>query len=72
MNLFIKLICKWFNLIHRSRQICWHCRSEMIWNCDFDYQDYGLDGEGIISTFSCSNPNCPVSSEVYYPINENN
>jgi len=47
---------------------CWHCKSKMIWGCDFSYEDYGLEGEGIVSTFSCSNKECGVTSEVYYPI----
>ena len=49
---------------------CWHCRTELIWGCDFDFDDYGLDGNGIVSTFSC--PNCPTTAEVYYNIDEEN
>jgi len=37
----------------------------MIWGCDFDYEDYGLEGRGIVSSFSCSK--CPVTAEVYLP-----
>ena len=33
------------------------------WSSDFDYKDYGLDGEGIISNLSCSKCNAYV--EVY-------
>ena len=28
---------------------CWHCNEEVIWGGDFDYEDYGLEGEGIVS-----------------------
>jgi len=44
---------------------CWHCKAPMIWGCDFDYEDYGLEGRGIVSSFSCSK--CPVTAEVYLP-----
>ena len=33
---------------------CWHCGGEVIWGGDFDYEDYGMDGEGIVSNLSCS------------------
>tara|TARA_R110002110_G_scaffold74670_1_gene197674 strand:- start:65 stop:295 length:231 start_codon:yes stop_codon:yes gene_type:complete len=50
---------------------CWHCRSELIWGGDFSFEDYGLEGDGIISNLSC--PNCPTNVEVYYKIdNEDN
>ena len=45
---------------------CWHCNSEMIWGNDFDYGDYGIDEEGIVSEFSCSNCNCTAT--FYCPI----
>ena len=31
---------------------CWFCGSNMIWGCDFDFEDYGLDGEGVVATLS--------------------
>ena len=45
---------------------CWHCRSELIWGSDADYDDVGLDGEGIVSFLSC--PKCPTNVEVFYTI----
>lgn len=33
---------------------CWFCRGELIWNNDFSFEDYGLDGEGIVSVLTCS------------------
>ena len=30
---------------------CPRCNYGLIWNNDFDYEDYGLDGEGIVSCF---------------------
>ena len=47
---------------------CWHCNEEVIWGGDFDYEDYGMDGEGIISNLSCSK--CPAFYECYLPIGE--
>lgn len=41
---------------------CWHCNSEVIWNCDYDLEDiYGE--EGIISSLQCSNDECGASYE---------
>jgi len=40
----------------------------MIWGADFSYEDYGLDGEGIVSCFNCSK--CPVWAEFYLPLDE--
>lgn len=45
---------------------CWHCGSNMIWGSDYDFETYGLDGEGIVSTFSCSK--CPATAEVFLPL----
>jgi len=42
---------------------CWHCNTELIWGGDFDYEDYGIDGDGIVSNLSC--PNCNSYVEVY-------
>ena len=47
---------------------CWHCNNKLIWGGDFDYEDYGLDGEGIVSNLSCSN--CDSYVEVYMPLGE--
>ena len=49
---------------------CWFCGAPMIWGADFDYADYGLEGEGIVATFLCSK--CQVTAEFYCPIKENN
>ena len=47
---------------------CWHCNKELIWGGDFDYDDYGLEGEGIVSNLSCQN--CSSYVEVYSPLNK--
>ena len=42
---------------------CWHCNSEVIWGGDFDFEDYGMDGDGIVSNLTCSN--CKAYYECY-------
>lgn len=48
---------------------CWHCNTELIWGGDHDFEDHGMEGEGIVSNLSC--PNCDTFVLVYYPCNEN-
>ena len=45
-----------------ERMLCWHCGNPMIWGGDFSLEDYGEEGEGIYSNFSCSV--CPATAEV--------
>ena len=45
---------------------CWHCQIELIWGGDHNYEDYGKEGEGIVSNFSC--PKCNSYYECYYPL----
>ena len=33
---------------------CWHCQSKLIWGGDHTYEDYSMEGEGIVSNLSCS------------------
>ena len=42
---------------------CWHCNTELIWGGDHDFEDYGMEEEGIVSNLSC--PNCHAFVEVY-------
>jgi len=44
---------------------CWHCKSDLIWGGDHTYEEYGLDGDGIVSNLSCSK--CPAEVLVYLP-----
>ena len=35
---------------------CFHCLSRsVVWGADFSFEDYGLEGEGIIHECHCSN-----------------
>lgn len=38
----------------RANHPCWFCGSELIWGSDFSFEDYGIDGEGIVATLTCS------------------
>lgn len=46
---------------------CWHCNSDVIWQNDFSFEDYGYtnengEEEGIVTVLSCSN--CPAQYEI--------
>ena len=35
--------------------LCFHCRSEaVVWDSDFDFEDYNFEGEGIVHVLHCS------------------
>jgi hypothetical protein len=42
---------------------CWICNHQLIWGGDHDFDDFGYDGEGIVSNFSC--PECRAFVLVY-------
>ena len=42
---------------------CWFCNEEMIWGADFDFSDYGIEGSGIVATFSCTG--CGATADFY-------
>jgi hypothetical protein len=33
---------------------CWHCEAEVIWGGDHSFEDYGHEGEGIVTNLSCA------------------
>ena len=45
--------------------ICVNCRGNMSWQNDFEFSDYGAEGEGIVSVYYCSE--CGTLSENYIP-----
>jgi len=53
----------------QSAMNCWHCGGKVIWGGDFDYEDYGIDREGIVSNLSCSK--CKAYYECYLDFEEN-
>tara|TARA_R110002074_G_C12157382_1_gene630840 strand:+ start:53 stop:217 length:165 start_codon:yes stop_codon:yes gene_type:complete len=49
------------------------CGNELIWCGDHDYEDYGVDGDGIVSNLSCPNDECDVEVVyVYRNLNKEN
>ena len=45
---------------------CFHClENSVIWNADFDFSDYGIEGEGVVHVCHCSN--CGAYIEYYCP-----
>lgn len=47
---------------------CFHCGGKVIWNSDFDFSDYGYEGEGIVQNYTCSK--CGAEYEVRTAITE--
>jgi hypothetical protein len=41
------------------------CGAELIWGGDHTFEDYGIDGEGIVSNLSC--PSCNNYVLLYQP-----
>ena len=46
--------------------ICSICEKEIIWGGDHSYEDYGKEGEGIVSNYTCSNTLCNVETIIIY------
>lgn len=36
---------------------CFRCGGQVIWQSDFDTEDYGIEEEGIVSVYLCSKCN---------------
>jgi len=47
---------------------CLDCKVELIWGGDHTFEDYGHDGDGIVSNLSC--PNCNIFILYFKPIEE--
>ena len=44
---------------------CFHCGERtVIWHCDFGFEDYGLDGDGVIHELLCTNCGARIIYEV--------
>lgn len=48
---------------------CPKCEKELIWGGDHDYEDYGEEGEGIVSNSTCPNSECDVETVIIYTNN---
>lgn len=48
---------------------CFHCVTNgVIWDSDFSFEDYGMEGEGIIHVCHCAN--CGAEIEYYISLEE--
>ncbi len=48
---------------------CFHCgHNSVYWQGDFSFEDYGLEGEGIVQVCKCSN--CGADIEYYIRLDE--
>ena len=51
----------------RGTYQCFHCGScSVVWGNDFSFEDYGIEGEGIVHSCHCGN--CGADIEYYVPI----
>ena len=49
---------------------CFHCgERQVIWDSDFDFEDFGYEGEGIVQILHCMN--CGAEIEYRVPCHEN-
>ena len=48
---------------------CWFGKGEMKWIGDFDYNEYGLCGDGVVALLNCKK--CETFAEFYSEPNEN-
>lgn len=44
---------------------CPHCLHQIFWQNDYSYEDYGMQGDGIVTCWSCGN--CGAYIEAYVP-----
>lgn len=49
---------------------CPHCKEGMIWGGDHDYEDYGEEGMGVVSNYSCHNDECSVDTVLIFTTNK--
>ena len=48
---------------------CFHCLARaVIWDADFDFEDYGIEGVGIVQHLHCTN--CGAEIEYYIDCSE--
>ena len=50
---------------------CFHClQYGVVWDSDFDFSDYGYDGEGVVHNCHCSNCGAEIEYKVKNPDEE--
>jgi hypothetical protein len=48
---------------------CYSCEDELIWGGDHTYEDYGMEGDGMVTNLSCNNEDCDVETVIVYTKN---
>ena len=49
---------------------CWFCRSKLVWHGDFSFEDYGIEGEGLVANLYCTNDDCGAYFEGFVNLGE--
>ena len=46
---------------------CFHClQRTVIWDCDFDFEDFGYDGEGIVQVLHCTHCGAQIEYRISF------
>tara|TARA_R110000822_G_scaffold53335_1_gene137613 strand:+ start:3057 stop:3224 length:168 start_codon:yes stop_codon:yes gene_type:complete len=45
--------------------ICPRCNTNLIWDSDFDAEDYGIEQDGIVSIYTCPDDKCNIIVTIY-------
>lgn len=47
---------------------CFHCLSDsVIWDCDFTFEDFGYEGEGLVQMCHCANCGAEIEYRIPMP-----
>lgn len=51
---------------------CFHCGAKtVIWDGDFSFEDYGLEGNGVVNVCHCTNCGAVITYEVAFEEDNN-
>lgn len=46
---------------------CAHCLSRaVIWDCDYSFDDFGYEGDGIVQIFHCANCGAEIEYDIRF------
>ena len=45
---------------------CPNCNKELLWGGDHTYEDYGLEGDGMVTNCTCHNEECDITDVLIY------
>jgi len=50
---------------------CFHCLSRsVIWDCDYNFEDFGYEGEGLVQICHCANCGAEIEYRIPFPATE--